>query len=55
MSKWVDFSNSEDDSASKADSESDDEIQTGGLDNADTAAAHQTNLNLPLFDQAHGP
>ena len=36
-------------------SNSEDEIQTGGMDDADAAAAHQTNSNLPVFDQAHGP
>ena len=48
-------SNSEDHSASEADAESHDEIQTGGLNDADAAAAHETNPNLPVFDQVHGP
>ena len=39
----------------QADSASDDEIQTGGLDDADEAATHQTDPNLPVFDQAYGP
>ena len=54
-SERVESSNSEDNSASEADAESDDEIQTGGLDDVDAAAAHQTDHNLPVFDQAHGP
>ena len=31
----------------------DDEIQTGGLDDAD--AVLQTDPNLPVVDEAHGP
>ena len=54
VSEQVESSNSEDDSASEADAESHDEIQTGGLDDADAAAAHQTDPNLLVFDQAHG-
>ena len=52
VSKQVESSNSEDDSASEADAESHDEIQTGGLHDANAAAAHQTDPNLPVFDQA---
>ena len=53
VSEQVESSNSEDDSASEADAESHDEIQMGGLDDADAAAAHQTDPNLPVFDQAY--
>ena len=49
VSEQVESSNSEDDSASGADAESDGEIQTGGLDDADAAAVHQTDPNLPVF------
>ena len=49
-SKWVESSTSEDDSASKADTDSHDEIQTGCLDDADAAAAYQTDPNLPVFE-----
>ena len=49
MSEQLESSNSEDDSASEADAESHDEIQTGGLDDADAAAAHQTDPNLQIF------
>ena len=55
VSERVESSNSEDDSASEADSGSDDEIYTGGLDDVNAAAAHQTNPNLSVFDQVHGP
>ena len=54
-SERVESSNSEDDSASEADTESDDEIQMGGLDDEDAAAVHQTDPNLPIFYQAYGP
>ena len=53
VSEQVKSSKSEDDIASEADAESHDEIQMGGLDDAD--AAHQTDPNLPVFDQAYGP
>ena len=53
VSEQVESSNSEDDRASEVDAEPDDEIQTGGL--TDAAAAHQTDPNLPVFDQAHDP
>ena len=55
VSEQVESSNSENDSASEADAESHNDIQTGGLDDADAAAAHQTDPNLPVFDQAYGP
>ena len=55
MSEQVESSNSEDDSASEADADSHNEIQTGGVDDADEAAAHQTDTNLSVFDQAYGP
>ena len=48
VSEQVESSNSEDDSASEADTELHDEIQTGGLDDADAAAALQTDPNLPV-------
>ena len=54
-SEQVESSNSEDDSASEADEESDDEIQTGGLDDGDAAAALQNDPNLPVFNEVHGP
>ena len=47
-SKRVESSDIEDDSASEADAESHDEIQTGCLDDADAAAAYQTDPNLPV-------
>ena len=47
-SERVESSNSEDNSASEADTESHDEIQTGVVDNADAAAAYQTDPNLPV-------
>ena len=47
-SERVESSNSEDDSASEADTKSHDEIQIGGLDDADVAAAYQTDPNLPV-------
>ena len=50
VSEQVESSNSEDDSASEADAESHDEIQTGHLNDANAAAAHQTDPNLPVFD-----
>ena len=53
-SERVASSNSENDSASEADAESFDEIHMGGLDEVNAAAAHQTDPNLPVFDQAHG-
>ena len=40
VSEQVESSNSEDISASEADAESYDEIQTGGLDDVDAAEAH---------------
>ena len=55
VSEQVESSNRENNSASEADAESHDEIQTSSLDDADTAAAHQTDPNLPVFDQAYGP
>ena len=55
MSEHVESANSEDDSESEADAESDDELQTDGLDDADAAAVHQTDPNLPVFVQAYGP
>ena len=55
VSEQVESSNSEDDSASGADAESHDKIQTGGLDDADAAAAHQTDPNLSVFYQAFDP
>ena len=55
MSEQVELSNSEDDSASEADAELDDKIQTSDLDDADVDAAHQTDPNLPVFDQTYGP
>ena len=48
MSECVESSNSENDSASEVDAESHDEIQTGGLDDADAAAAYQADPNLPV-------
>ena len=54
-SEQVESSNSEDDSASEAGAELDDETQTDGLDDVDAAAALQTDPNLPVFDEAHGP
>ena len=54
MSEQVESSNGENNSASEADAESHDEIQTGGLNDADAAAAHQTDSNLPVFDQVYG-
>ena len=50
----VESSNSEDDTASEVDADSHDEIQMGGLDDVDAAAAHQTDSNLPVFDKAYG-
>ena len=55
VSERVESSNSENDSASEVDAESLGKIQTGSLDDADAAAAHQTDPNLPVFDQAYGP
>ena len=55
MSEQVESSNSEDDSTSEVNAESHDEIQTGGLDDTDAAAVHQTDPNLPVFDQTYGP
>ena len=49
-SEQVESSNREDDSASEADTASHDEIQTGGLDDADAAAAYQTDPNLPVAE-----
>ena len=43
--KRVESSNSDDDSASEANTGSHDEIQTSGLDDVDAAAAYQTHLN----------
>ena len=48
-SKSVSF-NIGDDSASEADTESHDEIQTGGLDDADAAAVYQTDPNLSVAE-----
>ena len=45
-SERVESSNSEDNSASEADTELHDEIQTGGLDDEDATAAYQTGHNL---------
>ena len=49
-SERVESSHSEDDRSSKADPESNDEIQTGGLDDADAATAYQTDHNLPVAE-----
>ena len=35
------------------DAEADDEIQMGGLDDADAPAVHQNDPNLSVFDQAY--
>ena len=49
VSEQIESSNSEDDSASEADAESHDEIQTGGLNDADAAAAHQLQRTRPTL------
>ena len=48
--RMVASSNSEGDSASEAVAESHEEIQMGGLNDADAAAAFQTNCNLPVVE-----
>ena len=45
-SEWIESYNNEDNSALEAVTESHGEIQTGGLDDADAAAAYQTDPNL---------
>ena len=49
-SERVKSSNSEDDSALEADAESFGELQMGGLDDPDAAAAYQTDPNLPVAE-----
>ena len=49
------INNNNNNSASDADAESHDDIQMCVLDDADAATAYQSDPNLPVFDQAHGP